>query len=110
MGLSVGGLISGMDTQGMVSQLVDAEKAPLRQLERKEAAYNVKLSLYSSMEGYLDSLKIASKKLDSINDLTSFKSTSSDSDLLTASADKTAISSTYNITVHNLAEAHRNLK
>jgi flagellar hook-associated protein 2 len=107
MSISIGGLVSGMDTDKIITQLQELQKKPITKLQTQEAAYQVKLSAYSSLQGSLKDVKNAAKNLDSVSDITSYSSTSSDTSLLTASAEKTAAPGNYSVTVHSLATVHK---
>ena len=107
MSISVGGLVSGMDTDAIITQLLDLQKKPITKLQTQEAAYQVKLSSYSSLQGSLKDVKNAAKNLDSVSDITSFSATSSNTSLLTVSAEKTAVAGSYSVKVHSLATAHK---
>jgi len=107
MTISVGGLISGLDTNGMIEQMLTLQQRPIVKLEQKEAAYQVELTAYGSMQGVLGSLKSAMEGLDSVSDLTSFSATSGDTDIFSVSADENATPGSYGITVQQLAEAHK---
>jgi flagellar hook-associated protein 2 len=107
MSISIGGLVSGMDTDKIITQLQELQKKPITKLQTKEADYQVKLSAYSSLQGSLKDVKNAAKNLDSVSDITSFSATSSDTSLLTASAEKTAAPGNYSVTVHSLAKVHK---
>jgi flagellar hook-associated protein 2 len=107
MGLSIGGLISGFDTESIISQLLDIERRPILQLKQREGDYQVQLTAYGSLQSVLSSLKAGSVKLDNTGSLTKFSATSADTDLFTASADDSATVGSYNITVEQLALAHK---
>lgn len=107
MPISVGGLISGLDTNGMIDQLLNLQRRPIVKLQQREAAYQVKLSVYGSLRSTLSSLKSAMESLDSMSDLTGFSAVSGDTDLFTVSAGDTAVSGSYGITVTQMAEVHK---
>jgi flagellar hook-associated protein 2 len=107
MGISLGGLISGMDTDGVISKLLDVQKRPILLLQKKEADYKVKLSAYSTLQGSLKSLKTAASKLDSLLDIKSYSAASSNTDLLSASVLNSAAPGSYSVTVNSLATAHK---
>jgi len=107
MTISVGGLISGMDTEKMISQLQEIQKKPITQLQTKEAAYQVKFSAYSSLQGSLKDVKNAAKNLDSALDITSYSATSSNTSFLTAMVNSTAEPGSYSVKVNSLATAHK---
>jgi flagellar hook-associated protein 2 len=107
MTISVGGLISGLDTNGMIEQMLALQQRPILKLQQREAAYQVELSAYGSLQGVLDSLKSAMEDLDSVSDLTSFSATSGDTGLFTVSASDTATPGSYDITVTQMAKVHK---
>jgi flagellar hook-associated protein 2 len=107
MGISLGGLISGMDTDGVISKLLDLQKKPILLLQKKEADYKVKLSAYSTLQGSLKSLKIAAGNLDSVLDIKGYSAASSNTDLLTASVLNTTVPGSYSLIVNSLATAHK---
>ena len=107
MSISVGGLVSGLDTNSMIEQLLELERQPILKLQQREAAYQVELSAYGSLKGILGSLQSAVEDLDSVSNLTLFSAVSGDTDLFSVSADENATSGSYGITVQNLAKVHK---
>jgi len=107
MSMSVGGLMSGLDTNSIIDQLLALQQKPIITLQHKEADYQVKLSAYGSLQGAMSSLKSAMDGLDSTIDLTSFSASSGDTALFTVSAAGTAVPGSYSITVQQLAGAHK---
>lgn len=101
------GLGSGLDINGLVSQLVAAERAgPDLQLDRQNAKLGAKFSALGSLKGALSSFR---GLLSSANALSNFsKNTVSSSAYseLSASADSTAIANDYAIDVTQLASSH----
>ena len=107
MSISVGGLISGLDTNSMIEQLLELQQKPIIKLQQQEAAYQVELSAYGSLQGILGSLQSAVEDLDSVSNLTCFSAVSGDTDLFSVSADENATAGSYGITVQNLAKVHK---
>jgi flagellar hook-associated protein 2 len=107
MSISVGGLASGIDTNDVIEQMMKVQQKPITLLQRKEAAYQVKLSTYGSLKNVLKGLETSLKKLDSTQDLTRFTARSGDTGLVTVSADETAAAGSYDITVSQLAKVHK---
>jgi len=107
MTISVGGLISGLDTNGMIEQMLALQQKPIVKLQQQEADYQVELSAYGSMQGVLNSLKSAMEGLDSVSNLNSFSATSGDTDFFSVSADENATAGSCDITVQNLAKVHK---
>ena len=107
MSLSVGGLVSGLDTNDIIDQLKSIQQKPILKLQRQEADYQVQLSAYGNLQSALSGLKSAMDELDSVSDLTSFSASSGDTDLFTVSAAGNAVPGSYSITVQQLAGAHK---
>ena len=107
MSLSVGGLMSGLDTNSIIGQLLALQQKPIIKLQRQEAAYQVELSAYGNLQSALSSLKSAMDGLDSASNLTSFSASSGDTDLFTVSADENASAGSYDVKVQNLAKIHK---
>lgn len=107
MPISVGGLASGLDTDAIVSQLVQLERRPLAKLQEREANAQVELTAYGSLRGLLSDLKSAIAGLQSAKDLTQFTAASGDTSVFTASASSTAPLGSYNVTVEQLAQSQK---
>jgi flagellar hook-associated protein 2 len=107
MGISVGGLASGLDTDSIISKLVDLERRPIVQLQKKEADYQVQLTTYGSLQSLLGTLQSAATALKDPAGLSGFTATSGNTSLFTASAGSTAASGSYNITISNLAQSQK---
>jgi flagellar hook-associated protein 2 len=107
MGLSVGGLVSGLDVDSIISGLSDIERQPILKLQQKEADYQVKLSAYGTMQGFLSALKSAVQNFDSASDFDCFSAASGNEDLFTVSATSSASPGSYDIEVIQLAQAHK---
>lgn len=98
------GIGSGMDIDAMVGALVAAEKAPKEaQLNRLETATTTKISALGSLRTALSSFQTALKDLNDIKLFENRSAKSSSTDLLTATASKTAQSGTYSVKVEQLA-------
>ncbi|WP_313054968.1 flagellar filament capping protein FliD [Pseudomonas lopnurensis] len=98
------GIGSGMDIDGIVGALVAAEKAPKEaQLTRLETATTTKISALGTLRTALSSFQTALKDLNDIKLFENRSAKSSNTDLLTATASKTAQSGTYSVKVEQLA-------
>lgn len=104
MALSATGIGSGLDIEGLVSQLMAAERAPLeRALFRREAKLT---SDISSLGAFKSSLYDLRSSLTQIHDPTTYQrrnATSSDSEKVTASASNGSALGSYEVTVSSLA-------
>jgi flagellar hook-associated protein 2 len=104
--ISVPGIGSGLDINGLVSQLMAAERLPLTALEGREKAHNQKLSAFGQVRSALATFQTA------LQDLTSSKfqalsATASDTKVLSASAGGNATPASYQIEVTQLAQQHK---
>ena len=107
MSISVGGLVSGLDINGMISQLLEVQNRPITMLQQQEAAYQVELTAYGSLKGELSNLKSALDGLDSVSDMTAFKASVGDTDFVTVSAGNDAAEGSFNLTVTQKADVHK---
>lgn len=107
-GITTGtGLISGIDTKTLIEQLLAIDARPkqlaakrITELQRQQAAY---LGVNSA----LLALKTASGAFESKKIFDTNKATSSDSDVLTATAGTTASEGTYNFVVNRLVSTQQ---
>jgi len=108
MALTSSGIGSGLDIDGLVTQLIQAEGAgPKLRLDRKEANLQADLSAFGQLKSALSDFKSA---LSGLNNESSFKprsSVSSNEDLFTASASFIATEGNYTIEVLSLVQAEK---
>lgn len=105
MGISSAGIGSGLDVNGLVTQLMQLERQPLNSLNSKKQAFNSQVSAFGRIKSDLDAFRstLSSMKLDL--DFAATKATSSNTDILGASSSSTAVPGSYAITVSALAQA-----
>jgi flagellar hook-associated protein 2 len=97
------GIGTGVDLQSMLTSIINAERAPIRALDTKIAAANNKISLYGTLKSKLDAFKTAADTLQFPSRLSALSATSSDTTVLTASANYTAAVGSYGMEVTQLA-------
>ena len=107
MALSVGGIMSGLDTNSIIDQLSELNRRPIAQLQRREAAFSVKLTTYGSMRGLLNGVKTAAAALSNPKGFEQFNASSSKSDVVSATATGKAITTSHKVVVHQLAQEQR---
>ena len=107
MALSVGGIGSGLDVDGIVSQLMTFERRPLNILDSLESSLKSQLSSYGRLKSALSTFEDAMGNLSSISKFQIHTATSSDENTFTASADANAAPGSYSVQVERLAEAHK---
>lgn len=106
-GLSSPGIGSGLDISGLVTRLMEAEKQPLTRLDRKEAAYQAKLTAYGTLKGALSSFQTAVSGLASPHAFGAVKGTVADSAIASITTTSAAKPASYSLEVTHLAEAQK---
>ncbi len=107
MAISVGGIGSGLDINGIVSQLMTLERRPLTLLSNKEASYQAKLSAFGQVKGSLVDLQTAANALKDTTKFTATKTTTGADAAFTASSTSKASAGSYSVEVSQLAKTQR---
>ncbi|MBK7543548.1 MAG: flagellar filament capping protein FliD [Candidatus Competibacteraceae bacterium] len=107
--ITASGMGSGMDINGLVTQLMAAERQPATQrLDRKEAALQTKISAIGNFKSALSTFRSA---LSGLKDANTFQATAkaavANDKLFTASASTGAPAGSYSVKVDQLAQAQR---
>lgn len=102
------GVGSGLDIQGLVTKLMEAEGASkTARLNRQEAEYQAKLSLYGTVKGALSDFQSTFSKLRLTSSFNSYVASSSDSKVFTATAKSGADQANYDVEVNQLAQSQK---
>ncbi len=104
---SVSGLISGIDYNEMIEQIIELERKPIELKEDRQEAYQKKISKYGELSSLLDTLKGASEELKTSTDFLARTAESSDEDICNVTASSTASEGNYAVVVTKLAQAYR---
>ena len=107
MGIGVSGLMSGLDTESIISKMMEIEKRPIILLQNREADYQARISALGTLKSGLSDLQTAAQALKEPDDFTAFTATSGNTDVLTVSASDSASPGTYYVTVTQLAQAQQ---
>ncbi len=107
MGIGVSGLMSGLDTDSIISKLMDLERRPIMLLKHKEAGYQAKITALGMVKSAMSELKSAVDSLKEDDGFLSYSASSSDTEILDVTAGDTILPGTYNITVSHLAFAQQ---
>ncbi|MCF6266601.1 MAG: flagellar filament capping protein FliD [Desulfuromusa sp.] len=107
--ITFGGLASGLDTEAIITALMDVERQPINRLEEDKTYFKEELNAYSEFDGKLSALNDAIKEMDSLSELSSYTASSSNEGLLSASADSSALPGVYSIEVVSLAEVQKDV-
>lgn len=102
------GIGSGLDINNIVKAMVEAETAPkAAQLSRLEKTTTTKISALGSLKGALSNFQTTIKDLNKISLFEKRTATSSDTNVLNATANKTALSGSYTVAVQQLASSSK---
>lgn len=109
MSITFGGLATGLDTESIISALMDIERAPIKRLERDQAYYKSRLSAFSSLDGKLKTLLTRTEDLNSPNKFNTPAVSTSSSEYLSVTARDTAGAGSYQMTVMALAQQQKDV-
>lgn len=102
------GIGSGLDIKNIVKAMVDAEVAPkASQLGRLEKTTEAKFSALGQLQSALGNFQTAMKDLNKMALFDNRTATSSNTALLSATAEKTALSGKYSVAVERLASSSK---
>lgn len=105
---SVGGAVSGLDTESMISQLMQLERAPIRQIQSRQAQLRKVDDAWGQVNTRLSSLQTAVEALKSQGALSGkVLASSSDEAVATVAASEGAQQGTLSFKVTSLAAAHQ---
>lgn len=107
MALSAGGIGSGLDVNGIISQLMALERQPLERLRAQRSQLDARLSAYGQLQSALSTFKNAMSNLGSTDKFQVFSAASSNEESFTATAGSAASVASHSIQVEALANAHK---
>ena len=105
--LSTQGIGSGLDIAGIVSRIMTIERQPWVKAGTKGVELQAQLSAYGQLKSVVSTFESTMSELSDAEKFKASKATSSDTKVLTATADGTASRGVYAIEVKRLAETHR---
>ncbi|MCC6404566.1 MAG: flagellar filament capping protein FliD [Fimbriimonadaceae bacterium] len=106
-GVSFSGLGSGIDTQSIVSQLMQVESIPLRRLQARRQEIEARELLYSGLRDRVSAFRDAVNSLQQTSVYQKIKASSSDIAVATVSADATASAGGFTLAVSKLAQGEK---
>jgi flagellar hook-associated protein 2 len=106
MAISTPGVGSGLDVNGIVSQLMALERRSLTAIASKEAKFQTQLTAYGSLKGALSAFQTSVAALASPSKFTAVKTTVGDTAVASATATD-APAGTYSLEVQTLAQAQK---
>ncbi len=106
-GITIDGLVSGLQTGDLIAELMKAERAPITRMESTKEEYQNKITLLQDLSLKLSTLKISADTLNTSSLYGARAVTSSQESVLTASAQSGAPTGRYTIQVEQIALAHQ---
>lgn len=97
-GLQLGGLVSGMDTQSTIDQLMTIDKQKITTKQTKINEYTKKKDMWTDIELKLLDLKFAANDLTRTSTFMTKEATSSDSNKVSAKSEAGSPNATYTLT------------
>lgn len=98
---------SGLDLNSLLNGLMAVERQPLTALQTRMTSVNSQVSAIGKLKSVLSTFQDAMAKLAKESSFKVHSATSSDEDVLTASASSSAARGNYSVTVSRIAEYHR---
>jgi flagellar hook-associated protein 2 len=106
-GIQAPGIGSGLDINGIVTKLMDLERQPINQLERKESTINNQISAYGQLKSKVADFQTAMSNLGSADKFRIYAASSTDEDVLGITASKDAAKGVFSVEVKRIAENHK---
>lgn len=99
------GVGSGLDLNGLLSQLESAERQRLQPLAQQRASYQARISAYGKLEGALAQFQTALSSLGKADTFAAVKSEVA-GEAVNAAASSSAVPGSYNVSVTSLAKSY----
>jgi len=114
MAISIDGLISGLDTAGIITKLVELEKRPVTLLEQKQETIDEELSAWQELNGKLLTFETAAQKLNTSSEYNAVSATFKNDnvnagDIVKITTNSNVQESSYDITINRLATRQKML-
>ncbi|MCB8933099.1 MAG: flagellar filament capping protein FliD [Fimbriimonadaceae bacterium] len=106
-GITFSGLSSGIDTEGLIKQLLQVEAIPIQRLQLQEAQLNSRSSVLQQLKNQMQTLSTNAAGLNSLAAFNPISASTSDSSVATLSATSGAVAGSYDLSVSKLAKAHK---
>ena len=103
MAIGFSGIGAGADWNSIINQLLQIESRPLENLRSREKELDRKISEFGRVKSLVDTFRSAIEDLRSDTGFALFKQTSSDESVLTIETTSSAVASSYDVVVTQLA-------
>lgn len=104
---SISGIFSGIDSASLVDKIMQFERRPAYLLEASKAREELTLAGFGALEAALANLRGAVEGLRRPSDFRRMQVSSSQAELLSATASKGAAAGVYNLRIQQLAQSHQ---
>jgi flagellar hook-associated protein 2 len=105
--LRLPGLLTGIDTNTLISQLMAFERRTLNVYQERKDLWAERKNALESLETSLSTFRTTIRALSDADELRAFTTTSSNSDKLTAEASKNTFEGNHTVVINQLANAER---
>ncbi len=105
--LNLPGLLSGIDSNTLISQLMAIERKRLNLYQSRLSTWEDRKEAFSTLEGKLSALRTSIAALSDAHELRAFSVSSSDEDILTAQATNESFEGNHNVVINQLATSDR---
>ncbi|NBO67165.1 MAG: hypothetical protein EBU88_20355, partial [Acidobacteria bacterium] len=106
-GISFGGLSSGIDTESIITKLMQLEQRGLQRIQSRQGAVKDKIDLYGQLKTQVQNLRTATGTLNNATNFSGVKATSSTTDTASITGTTGANAGIYNLSVYQLAKAQK---
>ena len=106
-GISFGGLASGIDTDSIVSRLIQLERIPIQRLQRQQVQLSAKMGAFQQFKSLLTGMSAAAGGLNTSSAFNPIAATSSNLTTATISASGATNAGIYALAVSKLAQAQK---
>lgn len=106
-GINFSGISSGIDTDSIISRLLQIEAIPIQRLQIRQQQLGARQNLLNQFKGRLTALSGAAAALNSANTFNPISATSSKTEVATITGSSTSAAGTFELQVSKLAQAHK---
>ncbi len=106
-GITFAGLGSGIDTDSIVSRLIQLESIPIQRMQSQQVQLTGRMGLMSQLKGLLGNVQSAANTLNTAAAFQNVSAASSNSAVASISAGSGAMPGVYALEVSKLAQAHK---
>lgn len=103
----IDGLVSGLDTSGVINELLAIQRAPIDRLAARQKTAESQATTIANIRAMVEAVKTAAAALDDASDWKTARLSSSDTSIATVSGGNNAAYGSISFTVDRLASAHQ---